>query len=231
MRILAVDTSLRAGSVALWEDDRLVRQADLPSGESTTRLLAPTIAEQLAAVGWKPRQLDLIAVSQGPGSFTGLRVGVTTAKTLAYAAGAEVIGVHTLEAIAWQAAGRVAGGSADRPVWALLDAQRRQLFAACYRLRGQEIPEIVSPTAIVDPVSWLAQFTGPVAITGPGVALLTLPPTGGNVIVVDRSLWAPRATSVGRLGWLHYRAGQRDDLWSLTPRYYRPSAAEEKRMS
>ena len=229
MRILAVDTSLRAGSIALWEDDRLVADVDLPAGQSTTQSLAPTIAAQLTAAAWNPRQLDLIAVSQGPGSFTGLRVGVTTAKMIAYVAGAEVMGINTLEAIAWQAATAWTGADADRPVWALLDAQRRQLFAACFRLRGAQLPETVCPTAIVTPASWLAQITEPVAVTGPGVTLLARSPSKGNVFVVDQSVWAPRASSVGQLAWLHYQAGRRDDVWTLSPRYYRPSAAEEKR--
>ena len=100
MRILAMDTSGRRAAVAALEDDRVLAECDSPPGVRSAAALAPLIAELLKGVDWQLRRLDLIAVTQGPGSFTGLRIGVTTAKTLAYATGAAVIGVNTLEVIA-----------------------------------------------------------------------------------------------------------------------------------
>src|SRR5205823_153504 len=78
----------------------------------------------LATANWLPKEVELVAVTVGPGSFTGLRIGVTTAKAFAYAIGAEVVGVNTLDALAAQAL------PSPSPLWAILDAQRQELFAA-----------------------------------------------------------------------------------------------------
>ena len=103
---------------------RLVGQIVLGGDQRTAQALAPAIAAIAAAADWSPRSVDLVAVAVGPGSFTGLRIGVTTAKTFAYAVGAEVIGVNTLVALAAQAPPSAA------PLWTILDAQRQELFAA-----------------------------------------------------------------------------------------------------
>ena len=85
------------------EDGRVIGQRVLPEKSRTAQALVPAIRSQFDAAGWKPTDVQLIAVTQGPGSFTGLRVGITTAKTFAYAVSAQVIGVNTLLALAEQA--------------------------------------------------------------------------------------------------------------------------------
>ena len=99
-RILAIESSGRHASVAtLWGDadgTRLIGQTLLSGDERTAQVLAPAIQQLLAAADWSPKSVELVAVTVGPGSFTGLRIGVTTAKAFAYAIGAEVLGVNTL---------------------------------------------------------------------------------------------------------------------------------------
>src|SRR5688572_20388398 len=90
-----------AGSVAALEGE-LVAEMELDSARRTAQTLVPALDVLLRQVAWKPQDVDLIAVTQGPGSFTGLRIGVTTAKTFAYACGAAIVGVNTLAAIARQ---------------------------------------------------------------------------------------------------------------------------------
>ena len=159
----------------------------------------------------------MVCVAVGPGSFTGLRIGVTTAKTLAYAVGAEVIGVNSLEVIASQAP------PTDAPLWAVIDAQRQELFVAKF---DRERKPIGQPRILSQP-EWLAALVPGDRVTGPGLKRMRpLPPTG--IEVVDESQWPPLAAAVGHLGWRDYCAGRRDDLWRLVPLYYRPSAAEEK---
>jgi len=178
------------------------------------------LVQQLDSVGWSPLDIQLIAVTQGPGSFTGLRIGVTAAKTLAYAVGAEVIGVNTLKVIASQV-------PAERQdVWAVMDAQRGQLFTARFRRREGDWEAIVE-THIMDNGLWLQSLTPDAAVTGPGLAKLRdrLP---SGIAVVQESCWTPEAATVGRVGYLEFRAGKRDDLWALAPEYFRKSAAEEK---
>ncbi len=103
MRILALETSGTSGSVAVLEGSSQVAQLILPPGQRSARSLVPTIQDLLGRVGWEMSQIGLVAVTSGPGSFTSLRIGVSTAKALAYAVGAEIIGVNTLGVIARQA--------------------------------------------------------------------------------------------------------------------------------
>lgn len=222
MRILALETSSLYGSVAACEGDRLLVQLDLHHQQRTAQSLAPAIQELLRQVGWRPSELNLIAVTQGPGSFTGLRAGVTAAKVLAYACGAEVIGVNTLEIIATQA---VPPGDA---IWAVLDAERGQLFAALFDTSQGPVPRMRVGTRILKGVAWAAELSASASVTGSGLEKLRdkLPP---HVRICPENTWSPQASTVGRLGWERHRRGDRGDLWTLTPDYYRPSAAEEKR--
>ena len=220
MRILALETSGFHGSVAALEDDRVIGETELPRDRRSAQMLAPTIQQQLAAVGWRPADVELIAVTQGPGSFTGLRVGITTAKLLAYATGAEVLGINTLAVIAAQSVDE------SRDVCAVLDAQRQQFYAATFRRSLEGRLETVAETTIVDRAEWLSNCAG-LAVTGPGLqSVLDLLPPAAEVM--DERFWNPRAATVGLLAFCDYQAGRRDDVWQLLPTYIRRSAAEEK---
>jgi tRNA threonylcarbamoyladenosine biosynthesis protein TsaB len=194
----------------------------------TAQMLAPAMQQTLSNAGWTPQDVRLVAVTIGPGSFTGLRIGVTTAKTFAYAVGCEAMGIDTLEVIAAQAP--LGGGEGNRSLWAVLDAQRGQLFAAKFAMRlvGAESGwAVVQPAAILDADEFLAGLVTGDTVTGSGLSRLIdrLP---RDVAVVDSSQWQPRAATVGKLAWHDYQLGGRDDFWTLAPRYLRPSAAEEK---
>ena len=103
MRILGIETSGAAGQAALGDDDRVVEVIQLDARERHAQRLVPAIGELLAHHGWPPSSLELVCASIGPGSYTGLRIGLTAAKTLCYATGAKLVGVGTLEAIAHNA--------------------------------------------------------------------------------------------------------------------------------
>jgi tRNA threonylcarbamoyladenosine biosynthesis protein TsaB len=222
MRMLALETSTTAGSVAAFERGRLLAELSLGTGEKSAKSLAPALAELWKSVGWKAADVELIAVAVGPGSFTGLRVGVTTAKTLAYAVGAQVIGVNTLLAIAHRAP-----PEADR-LWPVIDAYRGQVFAALVTREPGMSPVEIEQTAAVDDAAWLARLSNDNTVTGPGLVKLRerLP---AGVVVLPETLWPATARAVGEVGWQRYEAGARDDLWALVPQYYRRSAAEELR--
>jgi tRNA threonylcarbamoyladenosine biosynthesis protein TsaB len=225
-RILALETSGRHGSVAALSGEadqaRLLRQIALSGDERTAEVLAPAIERLLADVGWTPKSVELVAVTVGPGSFTGLRIGVTIAKAFAYASGAEVIGLNTLKALAVQ--------TPPSPVslWTILDAQRQELFAAKFTVDERCHVSAERETSIVTQERWLDGLNAGDRVVGTALKRLIpkLPPV---VVALPEALWQPMASAVGQVGWQHYQAGQRDDIWKLSPKYYRPSAAEEKR--
>ncbi len=225
MRIIAIETSGRSGSVAALHgeagDVSRVDEIVLPTSERTARLLAPALRDLLNKVGWHAQSIELVAVTSGPGSFTGLRIGVTTAKTLAYAVGAEIIGVDTLDVLAAQAA------SATSRLWPIIDAQRQELFTAEFEVSQDGVPRRVGDTLVMKQEQWLVELRAGDRVTGPALRLLTasLP---ADVIVAPEELWQPTAAAVGQVAWRAYQAGQRDDVWKLLPNYHRLSAAEEK---
>ena len=178
MRILAIETSDQSGSVAALEADRTVDCRDLDSAVRSAVSLAPAIADLLKDVRWQPRDVQLVAVATGPGSFTGLRVGVTTAKMFAYATRAEVLGVNTLEAIAWQAPAEhrpvVDGdGRSARPI--IRRTLSQAIRPACGN--GREKPHCGTTTP-----GWRnwPQPTEPVAVSGPGLLKLSEPHSEGR---------------------------------------------------
>lgn len=226
MRIVAIETSGRSGSLALLEaetDALVVADVTLPADRRTAQALSPALKSLLSGAGWPAASIGLVAVAVGPGSFTGLRIGVTAAKTLAYATGAEVVGVNTLAVLAAQAPAE------PSPLWTILDAQRQELFVAKFESTGSARPALGShaETSIIPWDDWLAGLAAGDRVTGPPLAKLRARLPKG-VTVVAEELWQPTAATVGRLAWQAYQSGQRDDLWQLVPNYYRPSAAEEK---
>ena len=222
-RLLALETSGRAGSVAALDGTQLLAERTLDAARGSAATLAPAIRELLADVQWRAADVQVVAVAAGPGSFTGLRIGVMTAKTLAYALGADCIAVDTLDVIARQAPDDA------RPLWAVLDAGRDDLFAARY-LSNSDSGELVAlrPTALVRSADWRAELKAGDWISGPLPARFE-PLLPGGVQLVELPLRLPQAHTVGRLALARHAAGGRDDLWELAPNYYRLSAAEERR--
>lgn len=227
-RILAIESSGRHASVAALYGDaggtRLIRQSLLSGNERTAQMLAPSTHQLLAAIEWSPKSVELVAVIVGPGSFTGLRIGVTTAKAFAYAIGAEVIGVNTLESLALQA------GPAASPVWTILDAQRQELFAARLAVDNEANISTEVETHIVPQDEWLAELRPGDRVIGSALQRLQSRLPAG-VESLPQSSWQPTAAAVGELAWKKYLTGERGDVWKLSPNYYRLSAAEEKQAS
>ena len=221
MKLLAIETTQSAGSLAVLADGNLLAELSLRQDQRSAQSLAPGLKAILAQVGWKPRDVELVAVTVGPGSFTGLRVGVTTAKTFAYSVRAEVLGVDTLEAIAAAVPPDV------RTLAVAMDAQRGEVVARSFA-RGEDgwfVP--AGPARLVELTAWLDSLAIGTHVASPLLHKIAgrLPP---HAVAVDPRYWCPAAASVGRLAARCYAAGQRNDLWTLVPHYCRPSAAEEK---
>ena len=226
MKILALETTEPVGGVAAIDDRKLLLHQELDSEVQSAQSLAPAIRRLLDRVGWRPGDVELVAVSIGPGSFTGLRVGVTTAKTFAYAVQADVLGVDTLEVVA-------AGLPSEiDAVSVATDAQRGQVVARNFQRGPDGWFQPTGPEQLLDAAAWLADLDPGTPIAGPVLRKLVdrLP---DRAAPVAPQYWAPSATWVGRLAARHCAArhdaaGDRGDLWKLVPRYSRPSAAEEK---
>lgn len=224
MRLLALETSGMSGEAAVWDghgDPHVVRCAE---GKRSAQALAPAIQAALAFAGWKGTDLDLVAVTAGPGSFTGLRIGVTTAKLLAYAAKADLIAVDTLDVLARQAP------LVGPKLHAVVDAHRQEMFAAEFRNRGDGRWTRTSPTHLAAVDAWLAALQPGDTAIGPVLAKLTskLPAT---LQLPSPALCEPSAATVARIAAELHAAGRRDDPWTLVPWYGRLAAAEEKRIA
>jgi tRNA threonylcarbamoyladenosine biosynthesis protein TsaB len=221
LKILALETTERIGSLAIHDGDKLLDEKSLDAGQRTAQSLAPGVKTLLAEVGWAVKDLDLVAVTIGPGSFTGLRIGVTTAKTLAYAAGGKVLGLDTLEVVAAQTPTEF-----DR-VSVAIDAQRGEVVAGTFTRDKAGHFDWETPAQLLPAEAWLSSLAAGTAVSGPIVRrLLDQVPVG--LTVVKESHRIPRAATVAELAARAYREGRRDDLWQLAPKYSRRSAAEER---
>lgn len=236
MNLLALETSGLQGGVACFAHSELLKTIELPSEDRSARTLLPAIQQIMSDVTWEPQELDLIAVTIGPGSFTGLRVGVTTAKTLAYATNSQTIGVNTLDVVAhraFQTTNEASPNYVDGPLHVVMDAQRKQFFWAIYeRLEtstAQSVMRKVRSLEIIDQQAWATTSTSGVWVTGPG--LQRVRSQVGAARLVEESLWGPTAVAVGQVALARLAEHGPDDLWKLAPEYYRKSAAEEKRGS
>ena len=223
MKILAFETSGLLGSVALLEtvDGKLVStiERETPSDQRTARSLLPTTQALLQENGWRPADVELVAVTTGPGSFTGLRIGVVAAKTFAYAVGAKLVGVHTLAVLAWPI-------GASR-VWTILDAQRQELFVAHFPADASIDFRLEPTTSIMAIDDWLRQLQSNDVVTGPPLQKLR-PLLPAGVAVAPEEAWHPSAATVGQLGLMKFNRGASISPLELVPDYFRKSAAEEK---
>lgn len=135
MLILALESSAKAASVALMEDENLIAQYSQCSGLTHSRTLLPMLEDMLKNTEKNIADVDLIAVAHGPGSFTGIRIGVSTVKGLAWAAQKSCVGVSTLEAMAWH------GASSGGLICPVMDARRSQVYNALFEIDDDARPK------------------------------------------------------------------------------------------
>jgi tRNA threonylcarbamoyladenosine biosynthesis protein TsaB len=224
VRALGIDTATAIASVGLVTSDVTVERAR-PMASSHARTLLPAIDEVLAAAGIGLEAVDLFAVSVGPGSFTGLRIGLAVVKGLALATGKPAVGVPTLHAYA------LAVGPRPGMVWPVLDARKGEVYAAGYRWRGADLDEVVPPSALA-PSTLAERLRPPCTLVGDGVD--TYGEHWSSVAGLSQLRLADRPPSgavVARLGTTLLGAAGAADLAALEPRYCRLSEAELHRAS
>lgn len=217
MMILAVETATEQGSVALWEEGRLWGELSLALPGAYLRHLLPAVDRLLQEAGRSLSQVRAVAVSQGPGNFTGLRIGIATVKTLAFALQVPVVPVSTLEVIAARLPLR------SEPVGVLVDAKRGEVFLGLFRCEG--ITPVPLGEAERCPVAHLAsRLRPPLLLTGPGLgALETLtPPLPRGLVFAPPELRSPQAATLARLAEERLLRGQSLAPAALLPTYLRP---------
>jgi tRNA threonylcarbamoyladenosine biosynthesis protein TsaB len=219
-RLLLIETSGRSGWVALAHGEALAGLRRLDEARRHARDLAPATAELLAARGWSPRDLSAVVVGRGPGSYTGLRVGLMSAKALAYAAGCALLTLDTFAVVAAQAP-----PEADA-LDVLADAQQDKVYAQPFERDGAG-RRPAAPLAVRRFADWLADRRPGAWVSGPGLARWEahLP---ADVPRVGADRRDPLPETVLRLGLERWRAGERDDVFAAEPLYLRPSSAEEQ---
>lgn len=223
MRVLGIDTATSLASVGLADGARVVAERSERVGGYHAVALLPLIGEVLAAAGLAPDDLDLVAVSIGPGSFTGVRVGLSTGKGLALAAGLRLIGVPTLEALA------CAAGVGELPVCPALDAKKGEVYGAAYRRDGAGLHCCVGPV-VTDPETFARMIPTPGTIVGD--ALGRYGPLWrdrlGARAAFDESV-CPSGGVVAVLGGERVRrTGAADDPATLEPAYVRLPDAQRR---
>ena len=228
MKTLAIDTSLAAGSVAALHDGRVAeRRLDVP-GEHA-RLLAAAVAEVAGELGWQPHEADLIAVIRGPGSFTGLRVGVSTAKALAWATGARLVGISGFEVLAALSA-RLTGRH-DQPIAIGFDAGRGDVYSAMAAPSSASVTGWeIGPASLQPLADWIAALPSGAVVSGPVLETASSALAArADLVVAPPESWQTSAVEAGRLALLRAATGTVDDAFTLVPEYLRPSYADERR--
>jgi tRNA threonylcarbamoyladenosine biosynthesis protein TsaB len=218
-RVLILETAGRVGQVALASGDGVLAEAPLEQARRRASDLALVVADLLKGQGWAARELTAVAVGLGPGSYTGLRVGLASAKALAYATGAGFYGVETFAAIAARAPSDV------RTLSVVGDALQGKLFRHDFRRAGEGW-EPAGSLEVVDSGEWLGSLDPDTVVSGPAAGAFEgrLP---AGVRLADRSWWEPRPgdlwTAARTLPW-----AVTTDVWTAEPFYLRGSSAEEK---
>ncbi len=218
-RLLLLETSGRVGRVGLAEGGKLVAEGHLDATRRHARDLAPTVRDLLKSQGWRPKDIAAILASQGPGSYTGLRVGIMSAKVFAYATGCRILGIDTFAAIAPQAR---PASSVD----VIADAQQDKVYCQSFFLSDHVLTQAATPLRVLTLDQWHAELAPGQFVTGPGLETYRdrLP---AGIKLIEAAHWHPRLESLLRVGLERLHRGEADDLLKLEPLYLRPSSAEE----
>lgn len=222
--LLALETSGGRGSVALLRGQVAVLEGRLPEQGATAETLLPALDALLADAGQRLADVQAFAVSIGPGSFTGLRIGVATVKGLAFGSDAPVAPVPTLAALA------LAAPAGEGPAVALLDARRGEVYAAGYAVPG-DVRADALPEGLYAVEELLQGLPRTCRLVGEGVAICGArlrDGLGAGVVLADDPPW-PRAKDVGRLGARLLARGAGCTADALVPRYVRRAEAEARR--
>jgi len=222
--VLGLETSTHSGGAALLSGAGLAGSVCFNTKKLFSQRVLPSVEWLLEQTQHETKDLQVIGVSVGPGSFTGIRIGLSVAKALAYASGAKLVGVGTLEALAVRAA-----AGRDALVCPLLDARHGQVYGAVYEVTwtgGLPQVKIVREEwagAVEDVATWV---TEPMIFAGDALELARekiTPVVGDNFLTPPLNRTLPNPEDVALLSFARAQAGEFSDLMELEPRYVRLS--------
>ena len=225
MRLLAVDTSTDTEGVAVLDGETVRAAIHTTNPKTHARRLMATVDATLTLAGMTLKDFDGFAVTTGPGSFTGLRIGISAVKGFALAMAKPVAGVSTLEALARQFPGF------SGKICPLLDARKGQIYTALYQSRGGNQWRMVKSACVVDPEAWLDELDLPCLFVGDGLHSyrdLIEERFGGEVQFAPPCFNILNACVVGQIGIQEIGLGNAVEVGRLTPYYIRKSDAEMK---
>jgi tRNA threonylcarbamoyladenosine biosynthesis protein TsaB len=226
MNILAIDTSQKTVSVAILSDDVLRADIFINSGRHHSEILLPAIEQVLCLAGLRSDEMNLFALTIGPGSFTGLRIGAATIKGLALSTGKPVVGVSTLDALSLNAA-----SVGQRLICPMLDAQKNQVYTALYRPTNGAGMEKVRDEQIIDVDTWLQELEGDILFLGDGAVKYS---QGINkhfasaACITEGHQNHIQAATVAVLARDKFQRGEQLNLLKFTPYYLRTPEAEDR---
>jgi len=228
LRILAFETSAKAASVALLEGSRLLGESYQNTGLTHSQTLLAMAEDLIKICGYTPQQIEAVAVAAGPGSFTGVRIGVAAAKGYAWGAELPCYGVSTLEAMALQL------GIWEGYVVCTMDARRSQVYTATFLAEEGKLTRLTEDRAISLEAlgKELQDVRQNIYLVGDGSILTynTLSSTVSRLVMPPEHRMHQRAAGVGLAAAAMIEAGIPGDAGSLTPNYLRLSQAERERM-
>ncbi|MDH3883801.1 MAG: tRNA (adenosine(37)-N6)-threonylcarbamoyltransferase complex dimerization subunit type 1 TsaB [Desulfobacterales bacterium] len=222
MKILAVDTATKSCSVAIIEAGSLSAELTTLRDQTHSKHLMELIHRGLGMAGISAAELDGLAVTIGPGSFTGLRIGVSTIKGLAHALDKPVVGISSLDALAWQCADR------SYLICALLDARKGEVYSATYRYSDDTLTP-KSPENASAPGAALQKIKEPCVFIGSGAQLYR---RNISTVLGDLAHFAPKSQNIIRASSVAFLSMQRFEtldtvaVAELVPHYIRKSDAE-----
>jgi tRNA threonylcarbamoyladenosine biosynthesis protein TsaB len=227
--LAALEVSTRISSVALLDPvtGEELGELALSSEVESSSTLIPGLDEILRTKGLGPKNLTAVAVAVGPGSFTGIRVGIATAQGLCMSSKLPAYGISTLDGLAENL--RAAGLTGE--ALCLVDAMRGECFVGHYSIQKEGFSELSAPSIVaVDKLGLIPR--GKVLAAGPGAMRYEKEIRGSlasQVSLAPPHLHSPSAMSVGRLACRQWKAGKKPGFEQLTPFYLRPPSVEEKR--
>jgi tRNA threonylcarbamoyladenosine biosynthesis protein TsaB len=230
MLILGIETSTNTGSIALASDEGVIAQYSLNIEVTHSERLMATVDRVLKDTGITIAQIDGFAVAVGPGSFTGLRIGISTVKGLALSTDKPVAAVPTLQGLAWNLP------YAGYPICPLLDARKKEVYAALYKHDGAALVQMM-PDTVISLTRLKDAIPGETVFTGEGSLLFRAEIKeifGKRALFAPRSAILPSAAAIAEIGLDMIRGGKPADPDTLAPKYIRRPEAEvawEKRQT